>query len=267
MSMVHRARVCIIGSEEIMIRMCKRLLLNCAYFDEFDVPETLDMLKEQVLTHAREDGASGDTFLYEMIAPRRYADALPGSCRMEIVQQMEGLYTACFAYDSSQDFQVHDWLDLHTHIGQPMCVILRASEDFTLEKGEILLQAGHAQDNWDRMCECWLYLMQQYECGLPPEEGMEALRALGQTMEEEEYDMDIPMLLESCLSMLQGLQMTVTDKPALQKAMQEAKEKPDFMRLSELEYVLCESVLWESQHLAKWQASLETLLDAWRSSH
>ena len=59
MAVLHRARACIIGNDATMHAMLRRMLLNCAYFDEYDIPETLEMLKEQVQLHAKEDGGTG----------------------------------------------------------------------------------------------------------------------------------------------------------------------------------------------------------------
>ena len=264
MAVLHRARACIIANDATMHAMLRRMLLNCAYFDEYDIPETLEMLKEQVQLHAKEDGGTGDTFLYEMISPRRYADAEPGTCRLDFLTHPGNLMTACFSYDSAQEFQVHDWLDLHNRIGQPMTVILHASEDFSLDKGEIILAQGHAQENWDTICETWLWLMEQYECGLPPAEGISRLKQLQKTLEDEEYDTDIPQLLSSCLTYLKSLCLSTEDKEGLGRALEQSLQEQQFGKRMELEYLICESALWETQHLAKWEATLSALQQAWK---
>mgnify|MGYP006873013361 CR=1 FL=1 len=247
-----------------MKNMLHRMLFNSAYFEEKEIPGTLQGLEERVRERARQDGASGDSFLYEMIAQRRYADAEMGTQRMEIKKQVADLYTACFSYDSLQDFQVHDWLELNSHIGFPLMVVLRAAEDFTLEKGEVVICEGQVQDNWDHMSECWMWLMEQYECGMPPEEAVSRLKRLEKVLRDEEYDTDVRDLLESCLSHLHALSLAMQDRGELETALSNSLASGNFLRRVELEYMICEAVLWETQHLPKWEASLLAVMDAWK---
>ena len=263
MSTLYRQRIVVVGNEQDMIRLAMVLLDNAGYLElpEDRPPYTLAELTDQIQQRTREDGDANDTFLYSMISRHRFGEATDGTCRLLISRSPCGLYTALFRYDSSDPFQSHEWLDLHKRCGMPLMVIQRASEDFSLDKGEVVLSGGHVMDNWDTMCECWLWLMEQYGCGLPPEEALEKLSRLSEIMQREEYDMDIPTLLHSCRLNLETLALSMQDPAALKEAIDVALRRQDYVRLSEYYYLLAESILWETEHNAKWFATLDTLIE------
>lgn len=199
--MLYRARVCMIGNEKDMQSLCHVMLENYGNLDEENEllpPTTLKEMQERIRKVAMQDGADSDTFLYEMISDIRYGDADTGTQRLEIVQQPCGLWTACFAYDSTHAFQVHEWMNLHNRCGQILMLVQHAGYDFGLDKGQLVITAGQVLENWDTMGECWLWLIQQYECGYPPEEAVDRLKKLEKTLRREDFDMSIDELLESC---------------------------------------------------------------------
>ena len=263
MSTLYRQRIVVIGNEQDMLRLSQVLLDNAGYLDipEDRPPYTLAELQDQIDRMTREYGDANDTFLYSMVSRHRYAEAIEGTCRLAVTKHECGLYSALFRYDSPDPFQSHEWLDLHKRCGGPLMVIQRASSDFSLDKGEIVIAGGHVMDNWDTMCECWLWLMEQYGCGLPPEEALEMLSGLQKIMEREEYDMDLLSLLHSCRLNLESLAVNMQDPQALRQAIDAAVSRQDYVRLSEYQYMLAESVLWETEHNAKWFATLDTLLE------
>ena len=87
------------------------------------------------------------------------------------------------------------------------------------------------------------------------------LSGLQKIMEREEYDMDLLSLLHSCRLNLESLAVNMQDPQALRQAIDAAVSRQDYVRLSEYQYMLAESVLWETEHNAKWFATLDTLLE------
>lgn len=266
MATLHRVRVVAVGSEKDMGRLCRVLLTNCDWLPpEDERPEfTVSELKDLIEDYIKVNGTPFDTFSYEMIAPMRFGDAEPGTCRLTIREENCGLWTACFSYDSQSVFQIHEWLDLHERCGRMLMVAQRASWDFGLDKGEIILTGGETLDDWNGMNECWLWLIPQYECGYPPEEAVKRLEKLSMTMEREECDMSISELLRSCMDNLNAIAMEVEDPEAVKASMRACVERRDFAGLLEMQHMVAESVLWETEHNAKWLACLETVLNAWK---
>ena len=262
MSAYFRARVACVGNEQDMHRLLCTLLDNTGYLDIPDdrPPYTLSELLDQVSLHAREDGGANDTFLYSMISRHRYGTAEDGTCHLQLTQHPCGLYTALFRYDSADPFQVHEWLELHRRTGRLLTVAQRASSDFTLDKGEIIFTAGQVLDNWDSMCECWLWLMDQYGCGLPPAEAASHFRKVQAILTREEYDQSIQSLLISCRNNLEGLAYNVSDQEGMREAMDACLVRRDFVHLSEYHYAMAESVLWETEHNHKWFATLDSVI-------
>ena len=260
--MLYSNRVCLVGSEQDVYRLLCVLLDNCGYLDmpEDRPPYSLDNLLDQIQEHTREDGDANDTFLYSMISRHRFGSAEDGSCRLQVVHHPCGLYTACFAYDSVNSLQTHEWLDLHNRCGQPLLVAQRAAADFTLDKGEIIFSGGQVQEHWDNMCECWVWLMERYGYGLPPEEAIERFLHLNDILVREEYDLDILDLLQSCRSNLEAVTLGVEDQAALENALSACRVRHDPIRFTELCYTVAESVLWEIEHNARWYATLDSIL-------
>lgn len=260
--MLYRNRLCLVGSQQDIYRLFCVMLDNSGYLDmpEDAPPASFESLLGQILEHTREDGDVNDTFLYTMVSRHRFGTAEEGTCRMQVVHHPCGLYTACFTYDSVNALQTHEWLDLHNRCGQPLIVAQRAAQDFTLDKGEVIITGGQVLDNWDNMCECWIWLMERYGYGLPPDEAVEHFRQLDDILTKEEYDLDIVSLLRSCRSNLEAISMNVSDQEALKTALAASLARQDPVRLSELHYALAESVLWETEHNARWFATLDAVL-------
>lgn len=267
MASLHRARVCAVGTEEDMIRLLSVLLDNCSALPpaEDRAPFSLEELYSLMLTYTHEHASDLESFMYSMISPSRYADAEPGTCRLNVRRENCGLWTATFAYDSPNPFQIHEWLDLHRRCGNLLMVVQRASWDFGLDKGELILTGGEVMDNWQAMNECWLWLIPQYECGYPPEEAVNRLAKLAVTLEREESDMTVEELLKSCMDNLNAIAMETEDPNALAASLAGCLERRDFVGLLEIQHLVAEAALWEIEHNAKWLACLDTVLAAWRA--
>ncbi len=266
MAEINRARVCAVGSEQDMKRLLTQLLDNCAYLDpdtELRPDWSVAELLQQIRKRCAEDGGEGDTFLYEMVSDSAFGDALPCSLRLDVAPAQAGLWTALFTYDSEHRFQAHEWLDLHRRCGRILMVAQRASQDFTLDKGEVIFSAGRVLENWDAMCECWLWLMMQYGAGVPPTDAVRHLHGLARVLEEEEYDMTVRDLLTSCESNLIRTAEAAADGASLEAAMRNAREAGRFDLLTDCQYTVAEAVLWETVHNAKWLACLNAVIEAW----
>lgn len=267
MASLHRARVCMIGTEKDMSRICRILLENYANQeeDDEDLPQaSLQEMQKRIVEIAHRDGTEFDTFLYHMISESRFGNAEPGTLRLQIVQQPCGLWTACFAYDSQDAFQTHEWLDLHKRSGMVLTVVQKANWDFGMDKGEVILSAGQILDNWDNMAECWLWLMHQYECGYPPEEAVERLKKLEKTLIREDFDMTVDELLESCANNLKMIAETLQDPQMVRQNLKTALENKDFYAFADLEHMVAESVLWETEHNARWLACIDAVRALWQ---
>ena len=138
---------------------------------------------------------------------------------------------------------------------------LRAGWDFARDKGLMIFTGGQAIENWDRMAECWLWLLHQYEYGYPPEEAVERLCKLEATLEREDFDLSIAQLLEACVENLQQLGQAA-DVTA--ECLDAARKARDFQGLFEQEARLAECALWETEHSARWIACLESVQRAWQ---
>ncbi|MBE5804001.1 MAG: hypothetical protein E7316_05755 [Clostridiales bacterium] len=260
---LHRARVVAIGTEADMIRLNRTLLRNMDCLEEpEDGPAlTLEELYRQVRHNAQYEGAQDSSFLYDMIALSPFGDAEDESCRYVLRQESCGLYTACFAYEGETSFQPEDWLSLHMQCGRIPMLALRASWDFALDKGMVIISGGRIHDNWDRMAESWLWLLHQYEFGYPPEEAVARLAKLEVTLEREDFDMSIAELLESCVENLEYLGDT---SDITQESLVAARDEKDFALLFEMIARIGETALWETEHNARWLACLEAVQQAWQ---
>lgn len=262
---LHRARVVAIGTEADMIRLNRALLNN---LDALEEPEdspapTLEELYHQVQHTAQYEGSQDSTFLYSMIAANPFGDAEDESCRYIMRKEPCGLYTACFAYEGETAFQAEDWLALHMQCGRLPMLALRASWDFALDKGMVIISGGHIHDNWDRMAESWLWLLHQYEFGYPPEEAVARLKKLEATLEREDFDMSIAELLESCVENLEYLGNT---SDITHESLLDARDQKDFALLFEMIARIGETALWETEHNARWIACLEAVQEAWQEA-
>ena len=266
MANLNRARVCTLGTQEDMIRLCRTLLDNCQWFDEpeDDTPSlTLEQLTALIAKHARLEGTDESSFYYPMVSAHPYGDAITATCRLTIRRHPTGLYLALFAYDSETPFQPEDWVTLHREIKLLPMMALYANDDFGLEKGAKLFIGGRIGDDWDRMGEAFLYLIAGYEEGYPPDEAVARLRKLRKTLDKEDFDMSIGALLGSCIDNLAELDSDLADSEALMADMHRMRQEKDFEGLFNLYLRLIEAELWDIQHVDRHLACLQATYDAW----
>lgn len=269
MTVRNRARVCALGTQADMIRLCRTLLDNCQWFDEPEdnTPDlTLEQLQAIIAKHARAEGGEQSTFCYEMVDEHPYGDAINATCRLSIRQHPTGLYLALFTYDSDTPFQPEDWAHLHLKLRMLPMLALYANDDFTLENGMKLIVGGRIGDDWGAMGAAWLYLIGQYEEGYPPEEAVLRLRKLRATIEREELDQDIADLLEGCISRLGDLESETHDTDELVRLMQEYRAAKDFESLMNLYLTLIEAELWDIPRYDRHMACLQSINTAWRAA-
>jgi len=265
---LYTARVAAVGSEEDMIRLCRSLLSNCDWLEDQDEdlpPLKLPELLEQIAHHSAQEGGQNCEFLYGMVAHHVYGEAQDDSCRFAIRQEPCGLWTARFCYDGETPCQTEDWLRLHNQCGRVPMLILRAGWDFSRDKGMLILTGGHVQEDWNRMGEIWLWLIEAYECGYPPEEAVRRLEKLEKTLEREDFDQSITEILQGCIDNLHDLTDHLSDSEFLRKMLAECREKQDWEGLFVLQCRVAETVLWETEHHARWLANLEAVLEAWEN--
>jgi len=263
---LYQTRVCAFGSEEDMMRLCRAMLSNCDWLEEpeEDRPEPdLPMLLAEVSAHAKEEGGAECEFFYGMLARHTYGDGIEDTCRFSVRREECGLWTASFAYASETPCQAEDWLRLHRQCDRVPMLILRAGWDFSRDKGMLILTGGHAYEDWNRMGEIWLWLIEAYEVGNPPEEAVARLKKLEKTMEREEFDLSVPELLQACIDNLSDLAEHTGNPELLKTMMAQCREKQDWQGLFMLQCRVAETVLWETEHNARWLANLEAVRDAW----
>ena len=266
MSTNYRARVCAVGTEADIRRLLAVLLDNYGALESDDdrpLPAA-SSLADEIRRIAAADGGEGDTFLYEMVAYKRYGEALPSTCRLSVRPAGQHLWTALFCYQSEYAFQVHDWLELHKRSGRVPMLALRAADDLTLDKGGVAFLGGSVSESWDAMLETWLWLIKEYYSGRPTEEAVASLERVERLLRDEEYDQNVADLLASCEMNLQA----VLPEPEVWDAkLAEAQEKQNFGEAAVLRLRWAEAALWETEHIAKWQACLSALRDAWSQAH
>lgn len=261
MPQLHRARVAAIGTEGDMLRLNRALLSNMNALPQQEGPApTLSQLYALVQQTARREGDPHSSFLYPMVNMSPYGSAHAPTCRYTLRKESCGLYTACFAYESESAFQGEDWLQLHLQCGRIPMLAIRASWDFALGKGLVVFSGGHLRENWERMGECWLWLIHQYEYGYPPEEAVERLHKLETTLRQEDFDQSIAQLLQSCADNLRRLGDT---QDITRESLAATQEQKDLPRLFGMIIRIGESALWETEHNARWLACLEAVQKAW----
>lgn len=262
MPQLHRARVVAIGNESDMLRLNRALLsnMNSLPRQEEGPAPSLGQLYELVQQTARREGDPYSGFLYPMVNPAPYGSADAPTCRYTMRREDCGLYTACFAYESEKPFQPEDWLQLHQQCNCIPVLALRASWDFALDKGMMIFTGGRVREDWNRMAECWLWLIHQYEFGYPPEEAVERLKKLEPTLNREDCDLSVAQLLQCCADNLRCLAGT---EDITHESLADAQEKKDIPRLFAMIRRLGETVLWETERNARWLACLEAVQKAW----
>lgn len=263
----HHIRVCCVGSENDMTHLLHVMLDNAGMLDDSeDTPSTRESYEAQVHELAKSEGGCEDGFLYECITKSAFGTAMTDTTMLTIRRESCGLWTACFDYESIDNFQVEDWLRLHQRCNRMLMAAQYASYSFGLEKGSVLLCGGRAMDSWDTMAEVWLWLIAKYECGYPPEEAIQRLKKLQSTLDMEDFGMTIDELLESCINVLTETADAVADPAALTDAMRTAIANRDFQHLLSCQVAVAESVLWQVEHNHKWLANLEAIRAAWQEA-
>lgn len=263
MGSLHRIRVVAVGSEADMIRLNRTLLLHGGWLREPEdrPPYTLEELFAQV--RQRAEWETGDSFLYAMLADAPYGEAEPGA-RYDLARVDEDLWAACFAYDSAARFQGEDWLQLHNRCDQVPMFALQADQDFAGDKGEIIFTNGTMRERWERMAEGWLWLIDQYEAGLSPEEAVRRLERLERAMAREDWDQSIPELLESCMENLRRMEQAGRVTAG---AMDDCLARRDYLGCLERQAALADTFLWDVARNARNLAVLRQDLDAWNAAH
>ena len=109
-----------------------------------------------------------------------------------------------------------------------------------------------------------MYLIAQYECGYTPEEAVRRLEKLQATLEREDSDLTIGQLLEGCADNLQDIADHVADPQLLMDMMKRCREKRDYEGLFMLQCHVAEAALWETEHNARWLATLDAVRRAWQ---
>lgn len=262
-------RVCAVGTEQDMTHLVHVLVQNAGALEDIpadEPPKTREELEAMVHQLAQWEGGREDGFLYETLTTIPFGTADIETASLTIRQESCGLWTAVFDYESPDGLQLEDWKKLHLRCNRLLMAAQYAAQDFGLEKGSVLLCGGRAMDNWETVNEGWLWLIERYECGYPPEEAVERLAALKRTMEAEDCGMTVTELLESCMDLLEDIASAVADPAALTARLREAVQQRDFQTLLSLQVQVAESVLWQTEHNHKWLANLKAVLEAWQAS-
>lgn len=260
-------RVAAVGSEQDMLRLCRAMLSNCDWLEaQEEGPEkTLPQLLESIREHSREEAGVDCEFFYGTIARHTFGEADEDSCRFSVRQDPCGLWVASFAYAGDTPCQAEDWLRLHQQCNRLPMLILRAGWDFSRDKGMLILSGGRIHEDWNRMGEIWMWLIAGYECGYPPEEAVARLRKLEKTMENEDFEYTVEELLQACIDNLHDLTDHMSDPDFLRAMMAQCIERRDWEGLFVLQCRVAESALWETEHKARWLATLEAVLEAWQN--
>jgi len=254
------ARVTAIGAKKDMLNLHRAMLVNCDWLDDEQPGETLEKLQEQLRVHSQEEGGTYCEFFYGTVAPRTFGEAFDDTCRLEVREEPCGLWTATFAYEAPTPFQCEDWLDLHRRSGRILMMAQRASEDFALDKGLVFFTGGRIRECWDLMAETWLWLVDQYECGYPPEEAVERLQQLEEILDDEDFDLSVAELLDSCADNLRAIG---DGQDVTAESLRDALEQRDFESLAEQQLRVAEAALWATAHNARWLATLEAIRSEW----
>ena len=262
MATLHRTRLVAIGCEEDMQRLCRVMLENVDRYEEPEDrrPYTLEELYDQVRKCAAWEESDSCSFLYNMVTPGAYGSSEAGTGRFELCMFEPDLWAAAFTYDSTSLFQAEDWVALHKRCNRMPLFCIHADENFALAKGYLTISNGMVNETWALMAESWLWLLDQYETGYPPEEILPRLEHLQSVMEQEDWDQTVEELLASCE---ENLMMIREYPPVTAEAMQQQRESRDFAGLFEMQAQLADTLLWDSARSTKYLACLEAAAEAW----
>ena len=259
MGTLHKIRVAAVGNEADMLRLNRALLDNGGWLHEPKdrPPYKVQELFEQVQEHARWE--SGDTFLYSMIGIPTFGKAESGA-RCEQMQVANDLWVTVFSYSSTEPFQPGDWMRLHLQCDRLPLFVLQADERFSGDKGELIFSNGQMHEDWSRMAESWLWLVDEYEAGLTPEETVTRLKKVQRFLEQEDWAQSVTELLQSCMDNLReiALRGQVTDD-----MLNACLEHQDYEGFFALESAVADACLWDAPREKKYSAILSECMRAW----
>ncbi len=262
MASFHKFRVAAVGNEADTLRLNRALLDNGGWLHEPKdrPPYKVQELFEQIQEHARWE--SGDTFLYSMISIPAFGSAESGA-RCEQFQVASDLWVTVFSYSSTNSFQQGDWMRLHMQCDRLPLFVLQAEEHFAGDKGELIFTNGQVQEDWSRMAESWLWLVDAYEAGLPPEETLSRLKKVQKAMVQEDWAQSIGELLQSCVDNLQEVSIRgqVTDD-----MLNTCLKNQDYEGFFALEYAVADAFLWDAAREKKYAAILAECIRVWNEA-
>lgn len=269
MARLHRARVCYFGTEKDMMKLCRVLLKNCDWLEEpEDGPAlTLDGLLREIHERAADMGAGEKGFFYGMVARYTMGDSDDDKNRLDIMKHPAGLWTACFSYEGEVAFQPEDWLDLHERTGRVPALAIHAEELFGPDLGMTVFTGGKAMDEWSFMGETWLWLMEQYMIGYPPEEAVRRLDEIERLMADSEYEMTVDELLEMSIDHLKDILAHTSQPEMLRSLMDQCLKSRDYSGLFMVQCQVAETVLWDCAREKRWLAHLQSVRMAWQEKY
>lgn len=264
MPSLHRCRVAMVGTKADMLRLNRVLLENIDRYEEAEEGPgyTLEDLYRQVHENAAWEEGDTCSFLYGMIARGAFGGAVSGTGRYEMACVAEDLYAAVFTYDSMDNFQQEDWLRLHNACARTPMFVIHADEEFALDKGYLAISNNCVQETWDMMAESWMWLMEQYEAGLTPEEIPVRLEHLQAMMRREDWDQSIDEVLAACE---ENMTMLAQAEPVTADAIREKREARDFPALFELQAMLADTYLWDVARSARHLACIRMTREVWQA--
>jgi len=247
-----------------MIVLCRTMLDNSGINEEEEETsreESPEQLYRRILkVSAEESGDTSTQFLYSMIAPIVYGNALPGG-RFTMHKIDSDLWLAGFAYESSDAFQSDDWLSLHEQCGRLPVFALYAADDFSLEKGGMSFLGGHSYEDWNHMAETWFWLRSEYAGGIPPEEAVIKLKKIEDIFARDDWDETIDELLQNCIDIITSIEPA---RPDHAESLRDSRDRRDYTAFEHILSDIAASYLWDADRSAKWLAVLKENLAAWQ---
>ena len=266
MGRLSRIRLCAVGAEAEI----RRLLLAMADRSDLDAEDPRSMntaeLAEALRRFSLEETHGMGSFLYDMIARRRYGSALGGCGQMRVDNPAGDLWTVLFTYDGDGPFQPHEWLSLHRECGGALMSVQYGSEDFRVDHGRMTLAGGSPRDVWELMDPAWFWVMHRWGHGQDPREVLRILEHVHAAMEDHDDTPSIPALLEECEAFLRGLN-GAPSLPLLAEESEQALAQGDYQGLAALRFTAAERVLWEADLVQDWLDDVERAREIWMSVH